>query len=214
MANDRDKWTDKHPATPAGGVRPVKPIPRDPFGATPTVDASATAAELARRERDNAFGGDTPITDTSALLARTYDRAKSASTSADSVRLEIEGLKAGATQLSGLVMSLARDVATLNGSVQTLTAETQAQRAERVDRERRAETRAEEHDRREAERELRELEDRRAKRRQILGIWVPTITALGALCATVITALRDPNVKYVPQVPNTPTQIERGSGAP
>lgn len=209
--NNRDAYKPKHPTSPAGARRP------DPFAGTPTVDATAAAQALARRERERERAPDDFETvsgvtsDPALMLIRTYDRAKSASVSADGVRLEMALMRTSNEGLHTLVMSLARDVATLNGAVQTLTSETQAQRTERVDRDRRAETRAEEADKREADRELRELEARRARTRQILGIWVPTITALGALIVGVIAALRAPEIKYVPMTPNTPTIESTGT---
>lgn len=204
MAPDEkhDRFVPKGPKHPTptglparGGTQP-RGVPQ--FSSSPTVDATETAHELARREREN-FGGDTPVdAPASVVLDRIAARTRVSAETTSDIKGRMLVAESQLGEMNSAIRSLATDVATLNGSVQTLVGEIREQRAERLERERRQETRAEaEAARAERERQA-EREAKKARTRQILGIWVPTIAAIGAGIAGIIAATRAPDVKYMP----------------
>lgn len=159
MSDPRDKYTPKHP-TPTGAktLTPAHGVPQ--------------------RTSQGEFDGDTPIdAPPSVVLARIGERTRGISVSANDIQSRMLVLERSVADMRVDVVSLGTAYGTLDGKVDTLVEEAKASREERLERERRAEKRAET-----------ELAFRRERMIKVVAIVVPTIAAVGALIAGIISA--------------------------
>ncbi len=121
---------------------------------------------------------DTPVDmPAAAMMLRVSERTKTISTTSVNIQNRVSILERDVADVRVQLTGLTASTANLDGKVDTLVEEAKASREERLERERRAEKRAET-----------ELAFRRERTIKVIAIVVPTIAAIGALIAGIISA--------------------------
>lgn len=163
--------------TPASGVRAKTER---------TIRAETEEADRLDRLHGGREDEDTPVG--SPALARIGERTKSLTTSASDIQTRVGRLEGDVANVRVDIAALSTEVSGLDGKLEVLVTESQHTRREREEREKRAELRAEADANRQAEAAKAELAFRRDRMLKIIAIVVPTIAALGALVAAIVSA--------------------------